>query len=65
MPTETVNIVQLLCDLSELSDEVFHASKMGPERRYGCNIWSGWGRLNQGHGLKLWLATLAMPIIQQ
>jgi hypothetical protein len=48
MQTKTVNIVQLLCDLSEASDEVFHASKMGSECDGGLQYLAGLGALEPG-----------------
>ena len=34
---EAPTIVQLLCDLSEASDEVFRESMIGAEARQACN----------------------------
>ncbi len=48
MHTDTVNIVQFLCDLSESSDEVFHASKIGPERDSGLQYLAGLGAIEPG-----------------
>ena len=48
MYAETVNVVQLLCDLSESSDEVFHASKIGPERDNGLQYLARLGAIERG-----------------
>ena len=48
MYAETVNVVQLLCDLSESSDDVFLASKIGPERDRGLQYLAGLGAIEPG-----------------
>lgn len=48
MQAGTVNVVQLLCELSESSDEVFHASKMAPECEGGLRYLAGLGAVERG-----------------
>ena len=42
------SIVELLCDLSESSDEAFHASRLGPECVSGLQYLTGLGAIEQG-----------------
>ena len=48
MPAKIVSIVQLLCDLSESSDEVFRTSKIGPERDNGLQYLVELGAIEPG-----------------
>jgi hypothetical protein len=48
MHTETVTIAELLCDLSESSDEVFHASRIGPECESGLEHLARLGAIEPG-----------------
>jgi hypothetical protein len=48
MHIETVKVVQFLCDLSESPDEVFNASKIGPERDSELQYLAGLGAIEPG-----------------
>ena len=52
MVDEAIDVVQLLCDISEASDEAFHAHRLGCNRESGARILAGLGAVTPGARLE-------------